>query len=457
MRLKKPSTQKKQPRLNIPVEFHKFIVIDGETGVVGRNLLNGNIQTFFLTVPQTDERKKSTESRPDLKVWARENFVEFGVRKKIDHGAIFHFKGCMPWKDDSKGEHFKSHWVDRLGDNPAQVQECFVNGPAMMVDGQIENRTRMVHGVEKTFPFLVSGKVYNFETDPSKFICGRPDQALFDNVAAADAKNPSTSFLIRYMDNEGVAYDDFVSKSWASPLERRTSDVVAQMILNEISSTMTKLPSIQDVNILPVQTYSLSPKAIKANGPAFAKAHLCCTFVDAYGTEVKNVQHFFCKTGIHPNRNFINKLDCVDPFFGNRLDPAKNPTTIGGLSVSSAYDNNFAIMTGEEVPAQDHGNPQSQGGAPQGQSQHQGGSGYQSAPQDHGNPQPQGGGGYQGAPQDHGNPQSQGGGGYQGAPQGAPQSQVAPHGQEAFDQNDPFANAENLDREEVFDGPGMGL
>lgn len=364
MRAKQISNSKKKrvEYKNFAVQVKEFITVQdalGKTrvGVTGKNLVTGEEGNFFLTVPKNEEMAKKYENRPTLEKWSEE-FKEFGVKKQVKPGAVMFFKNCIPFnnEDDPMGKHYKATWVDRLGDNPQEVQDCMVSG-AMVVDCFYEFEDKLDEngkpdlkedGSSKKKANLVKGRVYHFGTRPENFIQGVPGDELKTQIAAALASKNNPQLLVRYMnDDDQVCSDTPVSsKTWAqdgnNELVRLPDEQAADLWNDEINKVMIALPDAEYVSIIPAETYNLSTEAIKkgSRAAAFKSCDIACSHYED-GNKLKNMQHCFGKTGTDEFSHILNKVDCVET--GNKNDPKKDPTLLGDLQYSTNYAANVAI------------------------------------------------------------------------------------------------------------------
>ncbi|MCP3942832.1 MAG: hypothetical protein GY710_15285 [Desulfobacteraceae bacterium] len=348
---------------SIAVKVDKFFTVKDEhdntqTGVSGTNLLNGKTEHFFMTVPKNEEKAADYKNRPSLEKWAGV-FKEFGITKEVLPGAVLHFKNCIPFdkKEDPMGKHYKAIWVDRLGDNPQDVQDCLVRG-CMVVEGFYDWNDKIgENGIPETkedgspikYSTLTGGRAFSFETRPDHFIKGTIGPELERQLQQALASKNNPQLLIRYMNEDGqVCCDTFGSKSWVKDDEnnfvKRSPEEATALWSKELKAVMITLPDAKSVDIIPAEAFSLSKEAISkgTRARAFKAVDFACTHYGEDKTKLKNMQLCFGKCSSDADYSHIlNKLDCVEK--GDKANPAKDPTLLGNLEYSPNYGANVVI------------------------------------------------------------------------------------------------------------------
>lgn len=343
------------------VKVKEFITVQDafdnvQTGVLGTNVRTGEDVRVFLTVPKTDEIAEKYKDRPTLEKWSGE-FNEFGVDKTVDPGAVMYFENCIPFnkKDDPMGEHFKSIWPVRLGDNPDQVAKLFVHG-TMVVQGNYKYEDLIKDGEpvmnDKTGEpvkrkTLIGGNVFHFDHKPSSFVIGASGDDVVENLRNALATKENPYMLVRYLDADGkVCAEQFGTKSWTKDaddnFEKLSNEEAATRWASQIDDTMKALPDAASVSIVPVEKFKLSDKKIKnpSNAYKFKEvAQSCLNYKD--DEPAQNLQYCFAKRS-QKYPMILSKVDTVEK--KDKENPAKDPTLLGDLSYAPTFSANMTAL-----------------------------------------------------------------------------------------------------------------
>jgi len=347
--------------LNIPVRVTGFTERNNETGAVGKNLLNGEDITVFLT-----NKGKAAENTNRNSLEKLKNGYKIGkTQYKLEAGGIVSFRQCS--KPENSDVHFAA-WPNVVAHNAEDAKEFAGRCRASMLrmfqkkiqekndDGSIRHSVRH------------SGTLYTFMDDPKHHIQGNDGQSVQGAVAqfADNAKKPA--FLIRVVNDNGeVANLNLFQKTYNSDEKRdMTGEELSQALAERADELLKETPGT--LNIVPANRLDVSPKGLQGDADKKGAVDHFKVLAKSYIKVGKEGEiDIFCKDTFYKkggdNKEFVNDVYPVDPF-GKGQDPA----LLGGLKYTpelaaangandAPEDNNAAEQQQADAPAEQEAPP----------------------------------------------------------------------------------------------------